>query len=91
MYKVTVSCKAEAEHYSNSENSLNHSFENGTCAHCGVIEMDYNGDGKLNVLDLVRLKKHLADKTVEIEDTVDDDTVIEAADLVKLRKRLLNN
>ena len=89
VYKVVVTCNTEKEQYSNSAKNLNHNFVNGICSYCSAIEMDYNNDGKLNILDLVRLKKYLADKTTDIDNNADDDGVIEAADLVKIRKLLL--
>lgn len=52
---------------------------------------DVNHDGYLNILDLVRLKKHLAGIAVEIDEAaeLDGDSVITAADLTSLRKLLI--
>lgn len=88
VYKV-LACDNKTETYSNSDSGGQHTFENGVCTKCSAIEYDYNGDGKLNVLDLVRLKKYLADVTDDIKTEFDDNGIIETADLVKIRKTLL--
>ncbi len=88
VYKV-LACDGESETYSNSAESGQHIFENGICTKCGSVKYDYNGDGKLNVLDLVRLKKYLAGLTDNIKTDLDDNGIIETADLVKLRKTIL--
>jgi len=87
VYKV-FACDGKTEAYSNSAESGQHIFENGFCANCTAIEYDYNGDEVLNILDLIRLKKYLLGETDNIETDKDDNRIIEAADLVKLRKRL---
>jgi len=88
VYKV-LACDAKTETYSNSAENGHHIFENGLCTKCGSIKYDYNGDGKLNLSDLVRLKKYLAGVTDNIETDIDDNGIIENADLVKLRKSVL--
>lgn len=57
-----------------------------------TLKGDVNHDGYLNILDLVRLKKHLAGIVVEIDEAaaeLDGDSVITAADLTSLRKLLI--
>ena len=57
-----------------------------------TLKGDVNHDGYLNILDLVRLKKHLAGIAVEIDEAaaeLDGDSAITAADLTSLRKLLI--
>ena len=59
----------------------------------GLKLYDTNGDGTVDVLDLVRIKKHLANNTVEIKTAAADvngDDVIDSIDFVSIRKRLLS-
>lgn len=57
------------------------------------IKGDVNLDNSLDIRDLVRLKKHLADDTVEVSvymADLDGDGTIDTVDLAGLRKLLLN-
>lgn len=53
---------------------------------------DCNGDGKIDVLDFVRLKKYSADNNTEIVSVnadMNSDNIVDAFDLVHLRKLIL--
>lgn len=57
------------------------------------IKGDVNLDNSLDIRDLVRLKKHLADDTVKISEymaDLDGDGDINTVDLAGLKKLLLN-
>ena len=52
---------------------------------------DANGDGKLNIMDLIRLRKYLAGAPVELNAASCDlngDGTVGSADLIRLRKKL---
>ena len=56
------------------------------------IKGDVNGDEVVNLIDLVKLKKYVADNTVtinEVNSKITDDDVIDIDDIVALRKILL--
>lgn len=56
------------------------------------IDGDMNGDEDVNILDLIRIKKHMADQTVWLNVAVADlrvDNVIDIEDVVGLKKLLL--
>lgn len=53
---------------------------------------DVNGDGKTDLLDLVRLRKHLAGLAVQLEDAaadLDGNGIIDSRDLLRLRMLLV--
>lgn len=55
------------------------------------LPCDANSDGKLNILDLIRIKKHLAKSNVLLDSTASDidlNGIIDAVDLSKLRLKL---
>lgn len=57
-----------------------------------VVSGDCNGDNEVNLLDMIRLKKYLADKATEIVSVNADmtgDNTLDSNDLVELRKLLL--
>lgn len=57
------------------------------------IKGDVNLDNSLDIRDLVRLKRHFAEKTVEANDYMADlngDGTVDVDDLAGLRKLLLN-
>lgn len=65
--------------------------ESATATDVGVIPGDVTGDGKVNLTDLVRLRKYLAGMDVIIEADAGDvtgDGTVGLADLVRLRKYL---
>ena len=66
-----------------------HEFKEGKCINCRVTEFDYNADGMLNLTDLVRLKRYLADASCVIADFHDGDGICNTADLVVLKKKLI--
>ncbi len=89
VYKV-LACDGKTETYSNSSENGQHIFENGLCTKCSGIQYDYNGDGVINIIDLVRLKEILVGIPDETDRTyLDDNGIIDAADLVNLKKILL--
>ncbi len=53
-----------------------------------VLPGDLNGDGKIDVADLIRLKKYIAGDSVELKTSGDlnDDGDINIADLIRLKK-----
>lgn len=61
-------------------------------ASAATVYGDANADTQVDIRDLVRVKKHLADKTISINvEAVDDDESgeVEISDLTKLKKVLL--
>lgn len=57
-----------------------------------VLKGDVNGDGSVNIIDLVRMKKYLAQITSEIvtdNADMDSDGAVENEDMVLLRKTLI--
>jgi len=57
-----------------------------------AINGDANGDGAVNILDFIRLKKYLADNDytlIEVAVDLNDDDLINADDLIELCKLLL--
>lgn len=72
---------------------LGHSYKDGVCTVCGAKEAlpgDLNGDGKVNILDLIRLKKYLAGAKVELVGSADvtGDGKVNILDLIRLKKYL---
>ena len=71
-----------------------HQFENGKCSVCGyeegetVVPGDINGDNKVDITDLIRLKKFIADDTTEIIGSADlnGDGIVDILDLIRLKK-----
>lgn len=57
-----------------------------------IVKGDINGDGKINIVDMIRFKKYLAEKSVDIVTEASDlnsDSVTDAEDLVCLEQFLL--
>ena len=50
---------------------------------------DFNNDGSVNILDLIILKKHMANETGDLKFDLDGDDLIDAKDIAALRKHLL--
>lgn len=50
---------------------------------------DFNNDGSVNILDLIILKKHMANETDDLKFDLDGDDLIDAKDIAALRKHLL--
>ena len=69
-----------------------HRYENGKCTICGLtgvtwIPGDLNGDGKVNVMDLIRLKRYLADGTEVVGNAdVNGDGKVNVMDLIRLKR-----
>ena len=69
-----------------------HRYENGKCTICGLtgvtwIPGDLNGDGKVNVMDLIRLKRHIADGTEVVGNAdVNGDGKVNVMDLIRLKR-----
>ena len=65
--------------------------ESATATDVGVIPGDVTGDGKVNLTDLVRMRKYLAGMDVIFDADAGDvtgDGTVGLADLVRLRKYL---
>ncbi len=58
-----------------------------------AITGDINGDGKVDVSDLIRLKKYIADYTTEIAGNADltGDGVVDILDLIRLKKMIASS
>ena len=59
-----------------------------------IIYGDINSDSKVNLLDLVRMKKHLANNSIKVDEIAADitvDGVINAFDISSLRKILIKS
>ncbi len=73
-----------------------HSYENGVCTECGAsdgtatILGDLNGDKKVDISDLIRLKKYIADSSTEINGSADlnGDNDVNILDLIRLKKMI---
>ncbi len=73
-----------------------HSYENGVCPECGasdgtaIILGDLNGDKKVDISDLIRLKKYIADSSTEINGSADlnGDNDVNILDLIRLKKMI---
>ena len=72
-----------------------HSYENGVCTECGasdtaIILGDLNGDKKVDISDLIRLKKYIADSSTEINGSADlnGDNDVNILDLIRLKKMI---
>lgn len=50
---------------------------------------DFNNDGSVNILDLIILKKHMANETGDLKFDLDGDDLIDAKDIAALKKHLL--
>ena len=50
---------------------------------------DFNNDGSVNILDLIILKKYMANETGDLKFDLDGDDLIDAKDIAALRKHLL--
>lgn len=50
---------------------------------------DFNNDGSVNILDLIILKKHMANEKGDLKFDLDGDDLIDAKDIAALRKHLL--
>lgn len=76
-----------------AEEALSPSVTAGGITVCSIIPGDMNGDGKANALDLIRLKKYIADNTTELPGNgdVNGDGKINALDLIRLKKYIANN
>ena len=74
--------------------ALEHTFENGACTSCGAAETaglvgDVTGDGKINIMDVVKLYAHVKGTPITDEyalacGDVSDDGKINIMDVVKL-------
>ena len=65
--------------------------ESGTLAITNRVPGDTNSDGKVNGMDLIRLRKYLAGEKVEIDLSnadVTGDGKVNGMDLIRLRKYL---
>ena len=69
-----------------------HYFIDGECVDCGIREADapydLNGDGVLNALDLVAMKKRLIGGTTEETPDINGDGAVNVLDAIALKKRL---
>ena len=71
-----------------------HSYENGVCTECGANSDtsaptgDITGDGDVDVTDLIRLKKYIADSSTELSASADlnGDGIVDILDLIRLKK-----
>ena len=72
----------------NDEESLFPSVVAGGVTVFSVIPGDINGDGNVNSLDLIRLKKYIADDTTELVGSgdVNGDGNVNSLDLIRLKK-----
>ena len=72
-------------------NNLKYTVSGSTASHFLYDYGDANGDGVVDILDLVRSKKHIAVKAYVEEYTLDlnDDNLINAEDLALLREKIL--
>ena len=72
--------------------ALGHYFVDGECVDCGIGEADapydMNGDGVLNALDLVAMKKRLIGGTAEETPDINGDGAVNVLDAIALKKRL---
>lgn len=87
---VTVTC-SEGDVANHDEEPIAVSIEPGKVTVRKTIPGDLTGDGKINALDLLRLKKHLLGENVELKASADltGDGKINALDLLRLKKYLL--
>ena len=69
-----------------------HYFIDGECVDCGIREADapydMSGDGVLNALDLVAMKKRLIGGTTEETPDINGDGAVNVLDAIALKKRL---
>ena len=87
MIPVTVSYSS-GDIGNNDEESLFPSVVAGGVTVFSVIPGDINGDGNVNSLDLIRLKKYIADDTTELVGSgdVNGDGNVNSLDLIRLKK-----
>lgn len=88
---VTYTCADCGETKTETISPLGHDYKDGICTRCSAREIipgDMTGDGLVNALDLVRLKKFIAGESVEIAGSADTtgDGRINALDLIRLQK-----
>ena len=71
------------------EETLHPAIEPGKVTVYSAISGDFNGDGIINSLDLLRLKKYLADGETEIASgDITGDGIVNSLDLLRLKKHL---
>ena len=98
---TTYTCKHCGDSYISDETpALGHSFANSVCTVCGAIHYgDANGDGEINMKDIVLIRKYLANFDDEYETSLFEVTVgadvnasgeVTMKDIVLLRRYLAN-
>lgn len=72
------------------EETKHPAVEAGKVTVCSVLPGDLTGDGSVNALDLLRLKRHLAGENVELATSADltGDGSVNALDLLRLKRHL---
>ena len=86
---VTVSY-GSGDIINDAEETFSPSVTAGGITVYSILPGDINGDGDVNALDLIRLKKYIADDSTELvgNGDVNDDGDINSLDLIRLKKYL---